>query len=395
MSFGSLDDLVEVLRRRVAEREAAGEYPPGLEESLDRHFRHIAVHETPRYDYEGLRSRIAALAVAGSFRVDDIAFDTRLPGGSQLHRAVAKIVSRQTAGVLAQVQRYADAVHEVLAEILGVLETPAAHTHGELDVRIAAAVEALAAAQRAGHVPSALAGLEARVAALESDAGQGGGALRPQFAVDAASSSSDQGEAWYEALADDLRGSEGRIVDLACGDGWFLRSLRERHLDAIGVERDPSLVRAAREDGLTVEQGEAVVWLERVADGELGGICLLQVVDLLRPQEIVDLVVLSLRKLRPGGRVLITGTAPPVEAAGDRHRDPAAGVMLHPAHLQLLFREAGFGDVTIDWTRSPAAAQVLFPAPGADDTATNHDAEIVRLNQLLFAAQDYALVARR
>lgn len=390
MSPESLEDLVEVLRARVAEREAAGAYPPGLEDSLDRHFRQIAVHRAPRYDYEGLRHRIAALAVAGSFRVDDIAFDTRLPGGSQLHRAVAKLVSRQTAGVLAQVQRYADAVHEVLAEVLGALETPAAHTHAELDVRIAAAIDALAAAQRAAHVPSALAGLEARVAALESGSGRTDGRRGVQRPLDDAAGSSP---GWYETLADHLGASEGKIVDLACGDGRFLRSLRQRGLDAMGVERDPDLVRAARREGLDVEQGDAVAWLDRAADGELGGICLLRAVDRLRPQEAVDLVVLLLRKLRPGGRVLVAATAPSADAGAEH--DPSAGVAIGPAHLQLLFREAGFDDVAIEWAPSPSAPKVAPPAASADEAPTDHDAEIARLNELLLARRDYALVARR
>src|SRR5687767_5300048 len=104
----SVEELVAQLKQRVAEREQAGQYPPGLEQELDAHFERIAVHRTPAYNFDQLRDRIAALEVAGSFSPDDIAMDTRIPGGSQLHKTVAKLVSRQTQGILAQMQRYSD-----------------------------------------------------------------------------------------------------------------------------------------------------------------------------------------------------------------------------------------------------------------------------------------------
>lgn len=37
-----------------------------------------------------------------------------------------------------------------------------------------------------------------------------------------------------------------RVLDLGCGEGWLLRALGERGIQAVGVDADPALVQAAR-----------------------------------------------------------------------------------------------------------------------------------------------------
>jgi len=72
--------------------------------------------------------------------------------------------------------------------------------------------------------------------------------------------------------------------------------------------------------------------------------------------------------------------------------DPTHGNPVHPAYLKFLFEEAGFSHVQIDWRSPPPHDDML----AADDEATKVQAtNIERLNQLLFAPQDYALIARR
>jgi hypothetical protein len=143
-SAGDVDELVGELGRRVAEREAAGEYPPGLEDELDVHFERIAIHRAPAYDFEELRRRILAVEAAAQFRPDAISTDTRIPGGSLVHRVVGRLVARQTQGVLEQVQRHADTVRDALHALLAALESPAAHHHLEIQRQLDALFERLA-----------------------------------------------------------------------------------------------------------------------------------------------------------------------------------------------------------------------------------------------------------
>ncbi|MGE7991525.1 class I SAM-dependent methyltransferase [Pseudomonas sp. NPDC089554] len=40
-----------------------------------------------------------------------------------------------------------------------------------------------------------------------------------------------------------------RVLDLGCGEGWLLRALADRGIDAVGVDGDPTLVASARAAG--------------------------------------------------------------------------------------------------------------------------------------------------
>lgn len=162
-----VDELVAELRRRVEAREAAGEYPPGIDDRLEAHFDRIAGHRTPPTDFGGVRRRLADLDEAGSFSANRITTATRMPGGSHLHRTVAKVVGRQTEGILAQVQRHAEAVREAMWALLATVESPGAHVHADLLARLDTVLDRLAALERSQVPASAFEELAQRVAALE------------------------------------------------------------------------------------------------------------------------------------------------------------------------------------------------------------------------------------
>jgi O-antigen chain-terminating methyltransferase len=72
--------------------------------------------------------------------------------------------------------------------------------------------------------------------------------------------------------------------------------------------------------------------------------------------------------------------------------DPTHDKPVHPAFLDFLFREAGFEDISIEWRAMPEDADsldldALEPGPMRENLS--------RIDRLLFAAQDYALVATR
>lgn len=165
-----LDEVVARMQARVAERRRSGAYPPGLESALDEHFRRIVAHRASR-DFTRMRARLAALDERSRFGVDRIPAASQRPGGQALHAAVARVVARQTSGVLDQVQHYAEGVREVLVGLVESLEDPDGHVHGDLVGQLDAVLERLASAERrAVAAEAALAALAARVEALESAA---------------------------------------------------------------------------------------------------------------------------------------------------------------------------------------------------------------------------------
>ena len=163
-----LDEVIARMQARVAERRRSGAYPEGLESDLEEHFRRIVAHRASP-DFTDVRARIAALDERSRFGLERIPATSQRAGGQALHAAVAKVVARQTTGVLDQVQEYADAVRDVLVGIVAALEDPEGHVHADLVGQLDAVLERLASAERrALAAEAALAVLASRVEALEA-----------------------------------------------------------------------------------------------------------------------------------------------------------------------------------------------------------------------------------
>jgi len=178
------------------------------------------------------------------------------------------------------------------------------------------------------------------------------------------------------------------VLDVGCGRGELLQLLREAGVEARGIDADADMVAYARGEGLEVDQADLVDHLERLDDGALGGIFMGQVVEHLPPGVLVRALELAAAKLRPGG-VLVAETINPLSPLALRHyfADLTHAQPLVPETLQLLARQSGFDETEIRYLNEPA------------DRLTEPDdpviaANVRRLNELLFAALDYALLAR-
>ena len=390
-----VDHLVNELRRRVEERRKSGFYPEGLEHDLDSHFRRVAAHRV-HSDLDALRSDLAELDILGAFSPDRIPADTSLPGGAMVHRTVSRLVARQTQGVLEQMQQFGDVLRDALTKITDLLEDPNGHVHGDLVGQLDAIFERLATYER-GPAESAatIADLRRRIELLEGREERR--QFRPWYSNDAFEAafrgSREELAERYRSLAQ-LFVDHDPVLDIGCGRGEFLELLSELRVKATGIELDPALAAEARGRGLEVESGDGIVHLASLTDESLGGVVLLQVIEHLTPQAAADLVAIAFHKLRPHGLIVVETVNPQslYTFAHSFYLDPTHGNPVHPAYLKFLFEEAGFSHVQIDWRSPPPHDDML----AADDEATKVQAtNIERLNQLLFAPQDYALIARR
>ena len=178
------------------------------------------------------------------------------------------------------------------------------------------------------------------------------------------------------------------VLDLGCGRGEFLGLLREAGIEGRGVDLDPDMVAYARGEGLDVKQADAAEYLERLEDGSLGGIFAAQLVEHLPAPALVRLLELAAAKLRPGG-VLVAETINPLSPLALRNyfADLTHAQPLVPETLELLARQAGFASVEVRYLNEPAERL----AEPDDPTIA---ATVRRLNELLFAPLDYAVLAR-
>ncbi|HVQ54244.1 MAG TPA: class I SAM-dependent methyltransferase [Thermoanaerobaculia bacterium] len=240
---------------------------------------------------------------------------------------------------------------------------------------------------------------EARLAVLESDgrpAATGSSALAPVAAAGippgvyalfeerfrGAPAEIARGQRFYLEV---LRNLPGPVLDVGCGRGEFLELLKAEGIASSGVESNPVSVEAARARGLSVEGADALQLLGGRPPGKLGAVVAFQVVEHWAPEGIFRFLQLARRALAPGG-VLIAETinVDSLSAWKAFYLDPTHVRPVPPDALRFLAEAAGFTDARIEY-RSPLPEASRLA--GADDDAR-------KLNALLFAPQDYALIAR-
>jgi SAM-dependent methyltransferase len=178
------------------------------------------------------------------------------------------------------------------------------------------------------------------------------------------------------------------VLDLGSGRGEFLGLLREAGIEARGVDLDSDMVAYSSGEGLDVEQAGALEYLEGLDDGAVGGIFAAQLVEHLPPPALLRLLELAAAKLRPGG-LLVAETINPLSplALRNYYADLTHAQPLVPETLELLARQSGFASVEVRFANEP---ERKLEEPADPTIAAN----VRRLNELLFAPLDYAILAR-
>jgi len=190
------------------------------------------------------------------------------------------------------------------------------------------------------------------------------------------------------------------VLDIGCGRGEFLSLLREAGVEARGVDLDADMVAHCRDEGFDVERADAVGYLSGLDDGSLGGIFCAHVLEHLDSKALFRLLELAAAKLRPRG-LFVAETPNPLSlvALANFSADLSHNRPLHPSTLSFLARQAGFRDVKLRFTSEPTADERLRLVPLPEEAAFAQaqrmlDADVNRLNDVVFGPQDYAVLAR-
>jgi O-antigen chain-terminating methyltransferase len=196
------------------------------------------------------------------------------------------------------------------------------------------------------------------------------------------------------------------VVDVGCGRGELLAALRARGVAARGVDANPAMVDVCRAQGLDVEQGDAVSYLTRQADGSIGALAAIQVVEHFDPAYLLRFLDTAYHKVAPGGPlVLETINAACWMAFFETYiRDLTHQRPLHPDTLSFLVEASGFSSVDVRYRQpvtagdrlAPVTAEALdSPHAGVAALAATLNDHAEKLNARLFSSMDYAVIARR
>jgi O-antigen chain-terminating methyltransferase len=190
------------------------------------------------------------------------------------------------------------------------------------------------------------------------------------------------------------------VLDIGCGRGEFLELLKSAGIEATGVDADLDMVLLCREKGLTVVERDAFAYLESLPAGSVGGIFCAQMIEHLDAEQIIRLVQLSHRTLRPDG-VLILETPNPrclTVFAESFYMDLSHIRLIHPETARFLLESMGFGSVELKFSAlvERSARVPPFPADAHPEAAlAEFNRGIERLNDLLYGYQDYAVIGAK
>ncbi|MDA8016904.1 MAG: methyltransferase domain-containing protein [Thermoanaerobaculia bacterium] len=193
------------------------------------------------------------------------------------------------------------------------------------------------------------------------------------------------------------------VLDLGCGRGEALEVFTGHGLSGCGVDSSSEMVARCREKGLRAEQGDLFSHLASLEEGSLGAVVSFHVIEHLPAETLPKLCRLAWRALAPGG-VLILETPSPlsmVMAARNFWIDPTHLRPVHPAHLEVTYREAGFEPVhRIDlhpFSQDDVLPEIDLEALPEDQHLLAHEVNRLRdlLDDLLFGYRDFALLGTK
>ena len=95
------------------------------------------------------------------------------------------------------------------------------------------------------------------------------------------------------------------VLDVGCGRGELLALLREAGVEARGVDADADMVAHCLGEGLTVERGDAIDYLERLEPTSVGAIVAAQVAEHLPPPALLRFLELARTSLCAGGLLVL------------------------------------------------------------------------------------------
>lgn len=147
-----------------------------------------------------------------------------------------------------------------------------------------------------------------------------------------------------------VKNLSARVLVADCGDGYLVWRLREAGADSYGVDSFGQDLENPFKPNLDLRWQDLNEHFNEVADGALAGILLQGSIDLLPPDEKLNLITSAERVLGPRGTIVLLSADPTFFDSSPRvaiHRDLAPGRPFAPETWQHVLARLGFTEISI------------------------------------------------
>lgn len=194
-----------------------------------------------------------------------------------------------------------------------------------------------------------------------------------------------------------LYAGKDNILDIGCGRGEFIKTLLSAGKQHVfGMDINPQMIEKCKKEGLSVELRDGVSYLYDNDNLNLGGIFSSQVIEHLKPSEIVKLIKGAYKNLQAGSPLILETINPMtlVTQTMAYTLDLTHRQYVHPFTIEMLLKEHGFEKVEFIYS-SPVdtEAPILKDNDMDPKELEKYNEKIRKMHEILFGYQDYAVIA--
>ncbi len=185
------------------------------------------------------------------------------------------------------------------------------------------------------------------------------------------------------------------ILDIGCGRGELLELAENHSIRAKGIDIYEPFYKLCKKKGLNVELVDGLNYLNTCKNDTYDGIVSIHVIEHLSSTYLIDLIKACNDKLKNGGKIILETPNPKsvYTLTNTFYIDMGHTKPVHPETLKYLLNEFGFEIIKEDYPEYARVNDGIFKYQ--ENMSLEFNKKIDFLNNLLYASQDYAIIAKK